>query len=376
MQDKEKNIPFKKAKIDSLTLLIPYQEEEKYSIIISSTFTEKYSKKYDDTGEIESSEHFYTNYIKTENKEFKTFLKYKCIERLFNGESKKFIQIMLTAKLLKDEYFEGLNFSNIDQVYNYIIEDRVIRINREDFLNSYITDIDLCRDFKANIDDFKKLKAYMVELVIPTKESVLYSKRIDSKDVFGIQYNERHKATPSKPFAKLYFKSKELTEKSREFYCANLQEFEEEVFEGIARLEVTIKAYKHKERLGIEDVKTLNDLLSISQSQLETIFNSIIQEYYENTRKPKEENSDKMKTSDLILLNGIDYIVSLKPKITKAELIRVFCRDAYDNKQRYDIKKKVEDVVLLSENKKTISSNDEAYKVPIDILKTIGILED
>lgn len=374
MQDKNRKIPFSKAKIDSLTLLIPYQESEKHSLIISSTFTEKYSKVYE-SSEIESSETFYTNYVKTENKEFKTFLKYKCIERLFNSEHTKFIQVMITAKLLKDDYFDGLNMSNIDEVYNYIIEDGVLRITKEHLLNSYVTDIDICRDFKASIDDFKKLKAYMLELVILSKESVLYSKRIDSKDVFGIQYNERHKATPSKPFAKLYFKTKELTEKSKDFYTANLQEFEKELFEGVARLEVTIKAYKHKERLGIENIKTLNDLLSVSQDDLESIYNSIIKEYYESTRKPKEDNSAKMKTSELILLNSIEYILTVRPQITQAELVRVFCKNAYDKKQKYDIKNKVEEVIKLSESKKQISLNDEAYKVPVGILKTIGIFE-
>lgn len=375
MQDRLQKIPFKKVKIDSFTLLIPYLEETKHQLIVSQTFTESYAKVYG-TGELEDDPTFYTNYVKTENKDSKTFLKYKNIERLFNGERKKFIQIMITSKLLKGEYFEGLNSVNIDQIYNYIIADQVIRISKEDFLNSYVTDIDLCRDFKTDLEGFKKLKQFMLELVIPGKESLLNSKRIDSKDVFGIQYNERHKATPSKPFAKLYFKSKELLEKSTSFYEANLLDFEKEIIEGISRLEVTIKAYKHKERLGIGNIKSLNDLLSIPNSDLENIFNSIIKEYYESTRKLKEENSDKMKTSDLILLNGIDYILSVKPQITKAELIRIFCKDAYDKKQKYDIKNKVEEVILLSENRKKISSNDEAYKVPIEVLKTVGIFED
>lgn len=370
------DILFNTAKIDSFSLLIPYNKDTKNTLIVSSTFTEMYRKVYKDTGEVEEDLNFYNNYEKVDDTLTKTFIKYKSVQRLWNGQNTYFVQVMITSKLLLSNYFTGINKNNIDLILDRINNDQIIRIDKNTLLNSFVTDIDLCKDYKVTEDQFKELKQHLLDLILPTKLSVVNSKRINSKDMFGIQYNERHKSTPAKPFAKLYFKTAELINKSTDFYVQNLQHHKGLIAKGIGRFEVTIKASQHKKKLGIEDLKTLNDLLNLEQSKLNVIYTLIVNQYYKKTNKIKKTNSEKMNTSNLIILNFIDYILSFNKDITTAELVNIISANAYDKKQKSDIKSKVYEVIQLSKNNKQILSNDEKKKVVIGVLKDLNILED
>ena len=366
---------FNTSKIDSFSLLIPFEEDNKDALIVSSTFNEPYQKVYY-TGETEEDFNFYNNYQKIDDFNTSTFIKYKVVRRLWNGENKSFVQVMLTSKLLLQDYFTGINKNNIDLILDRINKDHVIRLDKNTLLNSYVVDIDICKDYQINEDQFKELKQHLISLVLPKKQSVLNSKRINSKDMFGIQYNERHKATPSKPFAKLYYKTSELINKSTEFYFKNLKVYAGIISKGIARFEVTIKASQHKKKLGIDNVKTLNDLLNLSQLELNTIHSKIVSEYYTASNKIKNTNIEKMSTSNLIISKLIDKILQLDDTITTAELIHIVCVDAYDKRQKHDAKNKILEVIQLSNNSKQIALNDEKKKVVIDVLKDLNIFED
>ena len=366
---------FNTSKIDSFSLLIPFEEDNKDALIVSSTFNEPYQKVYY-TGETEEDINFYNNYEKVNNLDTSTFVKYKVVKRLWNGENKAFVQVMLTSKLLLNNYFTGINKNNIDLILDRINNDNIVYLDKNTLLNSFVTDIDLCKDYEVNKDQFIELKQQLISLVIDSKQSVINSKRINSKDMFGIQYNERHKATPSKPFAKLYYKTSELINKSTEFYLKNLKGYAGIISKGIARFEVTIKASQHKKKLGINNVKTLNDLLNLSQLELNTIYSKIVSEYYTASNKIKNTNTEKMSTSNLIISKLIDKILQLDETITTAELIHIVCVDAYNKRQKHDAKSKILEVIQLSNNSKQIALNDEKKKVVIDVLKDLNIFED
>ena len=368
-------ILFNTPKIDSFSLLIPFEEDNKDALIVSSTFNEPYQKVYY-TGETEEDINFYNNYEKVNDLDTCTFVKYKVVRRLWNGENKSFIQVMLTSKLLLNDYFTGINKNNIDLILDRINKDEVIKLDKNTLLNSYVVDIDLCKDYEVNKDQFIELKQQLISLVIDSKKSLLNSKRINSNDMFGIQYNERHKATPAKPFAKLYFKTAELINKSKDFYIKNLQHHSEQINKGIARFEVTIKASQHKKKLGIENVKTLFELLNLDVNELNRIYNSIVNEYYTASNKIKNTNTEKMSTSNLIISKLIDKILQLDNSITTAELIHIVCVDISDRKQKHLAKNKILEVIQLSNNSKQIALNDEKKKVVIDVLKDLNILED
>lgn len=364
-------IKYNLPKIDSFTLLIPID----FVDVVSSTFLEEYEVVYKATGEIEQSEHFYKNYIQTKNDDFKTFLKYKKIKRIWNGELVDFIQIMITSKLLKSNYFDGINLLNFDEILNYINSDGVINITLENAYNSYVVDIDICKDFKVDLDGFKALKKMLVENVLPEKESLLNSKKINSKDVFGVQYNERHKATPSKPFAKLYFKSIELkSEKTLPFTNRNLEEFENEILKGIARFEVTVKSSKHKEKLEIIGVKTLKDLLALENKELERVYNLIIQEYYSLTKR-ENKKTERMTPTELMISNLIKYIIKNNKEITTSELIFISNSGAEDKKQKHVIKQKTLEILSQINAYKEVKKNDEEKDAPLKIMQNLGIFE-
>ena len=366
---------FNTSKIDSFSLLIPFEEDNKDALIVSSTFNEPYQKVYY-TGETEEDFNFYNNYQKIDDFNTSTFIKYKVVRRLWNGENKSFVQVMLTSKLLLNNYFTGINKNNIDLILDRINNDNIVYLDKNTLLNSFVTDIDLCKDYEVNKDQFIELKQQLISLVIDSKQSVINSKRINSNDMFGIQYNERHKATPAKPFAKLYFKTAELINKSKDFYIKNLQHHSKQINKGIARFEVTIKASQHKKKLGIEKVKTLNDLLNLDHKELNRIYNSIVNEYYTASNKIKNTNTEKMSTSNLIISKLIDKILQLDNSITTAELIHIVCVDISDRKQKHLAKNKILEVIQLSNNSKQIALNDEKKKVVIDVLKDLNILED
>lgn len=359
------------SKIDSFTLLILLKDLE----IRSSTFLSAYQKLYS-SGEVEDSEEFYNSYAKTENKNAKTFLKYKKVSRIFKGERKDFIQIMITSKLLRKNYFNGLNKINIKDIYNYIIDDDIINLSEESFLNSYVTDIDICKDYKANENEFKALKDMLKENVLSTKEHVVKTQRINSAVMFGIQFNERHKATPTKPFAKLYFKSEELqSAKTLPFTNVNLNSYFEDIKNGIARFEVTIKNFEHKKRLGIQDVKTLYDLLEIPETKLDILHTSIVREYYEQDFRVRKSNTE-MTPTECIEQGFLNRIYKLQPTITSEELIFECTRDIEKGSKRSKVKKQVLEAIALNQNKKPILANSIKQKTALDIVKNLGIFED
>lgn len=366
-------IKYNLPKIDSFTLLIPINSVD----VVSSTFLQKFSKLYE-TGEIEeNTKEFYNNYEKTENLDSKTFLKYKRIYRLWNGERIEFLQIMVTSKLLKENYFDGINTLNFETIYNYINTDGVITITKENLLNSFVTDIDICKDFKVNIDGFRTLKRMMLENVLPEKESLLNSKKVNSKDdVFGIQYNERHKATPTRPFMKLYFKSIELkSEKTLPFTEVNLKDYETEINYGIARVEVTLKNSKHKERVGIKEVKTLKELLGLSSAKLENVYNSILSEYYAE-REPLKQTKERMTPTDLIITNLLEFALRCNKELSTEEIVFITTKGAYDTKQKSIIKAKTIEVLQGLRAYKEIKKNDSEKSIPIEIMKNLGIFKD
>ena len=368
----ESKINFNTPKIDSFTLLIPLEKVD----VVSSTFLESYKKIYE-TGEIEDDESFYNSYAKTENKARKTFLKYKKVNRLFNGELRSFIQIMITSKLLCSSYFDGINKYNIRTIFNYILDDGIIEFSYKTFFESYVTDIDICKDYKVSLEEFTALKEMLYNNVLVTKNKVVEGKAINAKEVFGILFNERHKATPSKPFAKLYFKTAELkSSKTLPFTNANLSKYIEDITAGIGRFEVTIKNSKHKEKLELQKVKTLENLIDLTTEELDKAHSSIVKEYYENDFKVKKEASNDLTPTEYIQQGFLNRIYKLQPSITAEELVFDCTREISDKHKKARVKKAVLEAIEVNQNKKSILDNSIKQKTALDIIKNLGIFKD
>lgn len=364
---------FNRPKFDSFTISIPFEKCK----IIDSTFGESFIKVYSNTAEIEENKDFYNNYITKKDSKTQTFVKYKIVEQLTAKGRAKFVQIMLTSKLLLKDYFQGINLQNIDFILDRINSEQIIFIEKQTFLSANVTDIDICKDFKLNTKQFNELKKAMIQNVLPNKQKYVESKSERAKELFGLQLNSRAKATPTNPFAKLYCKTIELQKKSKDFYIQNLQEHHDEIIkQGIARFEVTIKAQRHKDRLNISHVKTLNELLSLTTAEMNDIYQKIIYQYFKPTKRTFIEISKDLKGYEIALINSIDWICMLDSKITTAEILNKLLQGTTNKKQKFDLKKMI--LRLINEHtilSKKIAQNDSEKEEVTEVLKSLKIYD-
>lgn len=197
-------------------------------------------------------------------------------------ESKASIEIVLTSKLLRERYFECINKDNIKYFYERFMSFKLFHCSYSDFLNSYVSDIDICINrYASNKQDFVKI---LNSLYIQSGNKQRYLKPpfTDANNI-GLVMNTRYGAKPSLPFVKLYHKETELLNKSVEFYNTYLQKHFSKEIKNLTRIECTIKNYAHKKRLIskgiINDFTTLNDLLNIPQTDLKKFVLFSIEEY-------------------------------------------------------------------------------------------------
>tara|TARA_A100000171_G_C2140435_1_gene155150 strand:- start:383 stop:1444 length:1062 start_codon:yes stop_codon:yes gene_type:complete len=280
------------AKFDSLRLRLPYNEVE----CIDTTIEEKYCKYYPKTGEISKEEEI--DLVKwSENNGIKTKIS---IANLINeGILEKVFVLLINAKQLKERYFEGITINNLPSVYNYLIGLNIIHFTYKTFLNGCISDIDICYDvnvkvstmINSNREIYNNVKPSCARLVRPP---------FKRKDNTGLNFNERNKATPSKPHIKIYHKTCELNTRSLDFAKAYLKDIN---FENIGRLEFTVKNRAHFKYLGLYP-KTLMDLLEIKQTKLQDIVFSGILKYIDTNGHIKDYS--KLTPSETLLLKVIE----------------------------------------------------------------------
>jgi hypothetical protein len=346
-------------KIDSFSLLIPRQ----LVTVIDSTFEQKYTKLFE-TGEIEDSELFYKNYFIVPFKGYS--VKMQSVGRLWNGKDEKFIKIVVTSKFLEEDYFNGIDADNVSKIVDVIASMNVITFDKETYLQSYFTDLDICTDLQVNEEGQSKIKDYYKDSVIEPKRKHIHTFRSSPTN---LQMNERPKGTPASPFLKFYNKSEELTSKSFDFYNAYLLPQSEIIKAGIYRVEVTVKNSKHKQRLGIKECSTVSDLFSLKQSDLERIHKSILSEYIKATKRVMKTNSD-LKPADTMLLNSINWLITLDQS---KEMILQRLINGLSADERYRQKKRIMTLFEHVTDEHKLSQNDERQKALISHLKTLGI---
>jgi len=367
-------IPFEKVKIDSFSLLIPFEDVT----IIDDYFNQKYIKVYSgglvesqtSQDEIQDKE-FYNRQFHSTNNGIKSSI--KVISRLWNGENKNFIHIVITSKFLKEQCFEGINKANVDLIHKYIEDLKIIKVTKATLLTSFVTDIDFCIDLSQPKELYDKQNKYLKGLVLNSLKG--YLKRFNNAN---IQLNERPKATPAKPFVKVYFKTdllfQEAIENEDSFYASYLTEYASEIKKGISRFEVTLKNYKHKEKLKLKHVKTLNDLLNLDQSELKEVHENIFKSYFEP--KKMRINKSKLTPTDKMLVHTFNKLVELDNNFTETEILNLFIHE-FEGAQKVRIKQKTRDLLEFISNKKQLEINETDFdkKQILDNLKLLGVFE-
>lgn len=329
-------------KIDSLKLRIP-----RYKVsYVDETFAEEYQKVFIKTGMIE--EHVNLDKHKVDvTKGISTRI--AVFHSLQGGKAEEQIVIQCNAKQLKQKYFQGITKKTIKDIYSYIINLHIIYVDFETFLDAYVSDIDLCYDVKvtpkamieANQEIYRNIKHDCFKYV---------GKPFRKQTNIGLQFNSREKATPSKPYCKLYHKTTELLYNSNEFAEAFLQGQD---YSDIGRIEFCIKNAKHKKYLKL-NFQTMRDLLAIDKGTLENVLFSGVLCYVEQ-KTIMREYKDISPTDRMILYFVNKYVEKGADKQAIFSVLNI-----YENPQeRSRMKKKITQLVEQVDDQERLVANKE-----------------
>lgn len=257
-------------KIDSLKIRIP-----KYLVnYVDDTFAEEYQKVYVKTGMIEDHVNLDKHKVNVTSGISSRIAVFNSLQ---GGKSEEQIVIQCNAKQLKEKYLQGITRATLPALYQYIIDLNIVYFTYETFLNAYVSDIDFCYDVKVTPKAMIEANQEIYNSVKPSCFKYV-SKPFRQKTNVGMQFNTREKATPGRPYVKIYHKTLELQTKSSEFAEKYLVGQD---YQDIGRLEYTIKNSKHRKQLGIQ-ASTLNELLNIDQSKIKSIVFGGVPKYTEN----------------------------------------------------------------------------------------------
>ena len=338
-------------KIDSFKLRVPRVNV----VFVDSKFASKYQKIYTETGEIDEDINLDKNKVKIENG---ITTRIGIAYSMDNNGGSEFVVFQINAKQLKKKYFEGINRKNIKLIYTYIISFKLVHLDYSVFLDGLISDIDICYDYKITRKDMQETNQKIYEKVLPHCAKYV-GKPFGRKNNTGLQFNDRSKATPSKPYCKIYHKTTELESKSEEFAKTYLKGIN---YKDLGRYEFTIKNSKHKAYLRLK-YKSLDDFLRIQQKTLERFFFNGIKLYTTSNNIIREYRD--LSPTDKLLLEFINRLISRgsdKQNIYTALNI-------YDIPQeRSRMKKKLKDLLENVDDKKRFIANKESMKM-LSVLK-------
>ena len=242
------------TEIDSFKIRIPYRNVEITDAKLEGTKI-VYIKETD-----EVMDEFKNNSLKFEDHGIKTRFAVEVMPTDSKGGKKKYLTILVNAKLLTSLYLQGITNYNIEVVHRHLMAYNVVKFNLETFLNGFVTDVDFKTDVRCTIDEFHELKHFFrINARVSNKIGEGF-KPFDAPTNQGIQFSVREtKAYKTNPFFKMYHKELELKHNSKKFYKKYI---EGQDIKNLARFETTIKNNKHMKLLGIES-NTLSHLLNL-----------------------------------------------------------------------------------------------------------------
>lgn len=230
-----------------------------------------------------------------------------------------FIRVVITSKMLKQKYFDGLQFANIDTIVDFINSTNIIRLNAQILLSAKINDIDICRNYYANDDHYSRNLASLYKAVKQSKRAYVapFKSKKNDPDNKGLVFgHERKQGTWSNPFIKFYNKANELYTKSKDFYTSYLSNAVKQnkiTLLGLRRFEITIKNSDHKRKLVKTQVipenalDTVRDLYNISGLGLRQILHAHIDKYFEVI--PRFKRGIELSTQDNMIAYFLDLAI-------------------------------------------------------------------
>ncbi|MFI1773757.1 hypothetical protein [Thalassobellus citreus] len=284
-------IPINKALTDSLSLKIPLSECH----VVDSRLTSYTCIYYASLDQVDSELHPPKPIIISK---YGITVRFSLVEiPIFDEITEKkiptkFINLTVSSKLLKHNYFQGINKQTVLTLYNEFMNFGVFRCSYETFLNGYCSDVDIC--INHYVDSPQIFHEVLKYLIAMSGNKSKHCHLIAKVDNLGLEFNKRNFAKPSLPYVKLYFKHWELLSKSAEFFNTYLFPDYAHKIENLARIEATIKNYDHKRRLNkfkiLPNFKTLKDYLEIPQEKLINFVKFSLNSYLEKQKRLKAPN--------------------------------------------------------------------------------------
>jgi hypothetical protein len=204
----------------------------------------------------------------------------------------QYISLTISSKLLCEEYFQGITSRSIEKIYNFFMSLEVFQCSFQTFLNSKVSDIDIClnRYIETPLLFSNTLDSLLQQ--VGTKRKFVY--KTNEVENIGLSFNERRRAKPSTPFIKFYHKYFELVTHSAEFYNLYLFKDYAQQIKNLTRVEATIRNYQHRKRLEkyniLSKFNTLNELLQIPQIELFNFICFSLNSYIEHKPRIKSPN--------------------------------------------------------------------------------------
>ena len=305
------------AIIDSLKIMIPFNECE-----VNYKLEAEWNKYYPYTGEIDE-----------QTERTKTICKIKQNGTITIGihqipNVNKFLTVTLSSKILGNKYFDGIREENIKTVHEDLMKLEVFKCDIETLKKALVHDIDICEN--AYLNEIEEMDRITLMLKQKAKTYDRYTYRINQTQNKGIEFNKREKATPGKPYIKIYHKEIELNTKSREFKNTFLQEYD---IENLIRAEATIKNGKHIKQLNEKGIipafKTLEELLKV-RTQIKPYIKYALKKYAEDQIIIR--NKENMTRTELIIAEAIKLL--LKEGNYKSEEIITILKNSYENENK------------------------------------------
>jgi hypothetical protein len=317
-----------------------------------------------------------------------------------NKTAQEYVVFQISAKMLKEKYFEGITASNFGCIVDDINAFGVLKISKAAFLQGLVSDIDICINQLIDLKSLKTAFAFIMENPNSGKKPLIHyinqtthvkQTFIDHRELseieleneeqfkstkgsnLGMDFNKREKASNTAPYCKIYHKGFELLSKSIIFYKAYLEPMKASIIDNLVRYEFTIKAHKHKDYLiskGFKaDFKTLYDLLSANPKDLKEIAKSGLKHYIDP--KEKSKVSTALMPNDIMVQFYIENLIKLGFDQEKLLGFTYLIEDASSkSRTKTKAKKLIDDLKNRDKNiKAEIEKNDRSS----NFLKNLGI---
>ena len=279
--------------IDSTKVRVPLADCQ----ILNDSLQDKWLTVHSVTGEISNSD-FKSNCYTTEKNGIKLRIGIESMNTsaAFTKENpigERFITMVITSKMLEEEYFKGITKETLPRVYDYIMSLQVFSCSYETFCHSMVTDTDICKDFNANFGEMRELMKSMEKHSTPySAKGVGVRAYLNGDNQNGIEWNDRNTTSLRHPFVKVYSKHLDFygygVKQDRKHFAANY--INEKDCKDRYRVEVTIKNRKAFKAYGVTDT-TLINVVSLSQERMaEMVSKSINKNIEKPTRKPNTLN--------------------------------------------------------------------------------------